>query len=170
MIMKKAIQILLFLVTISNYSQTSQADELVKIHSVSTLEMNAIVSPIEGSFAFNTDDKHMYQFDGTNWQKLLQAKERVKPLTANYTLIPADDGCALNFNSATDVTLTVPAGLPIGYNISIYQSGTGKVLITGSGTSIKNRLLRFKTAGLDAAVGLLCTNTNIFHVSGDLKR
>ena len=151
-------------------AQTPQSDELVKIHSVTTVEMNAIVNPEEGSFAFNTDDKHMYQFDGTTWQKLLQSKSRVKSLTSNYTLIEADDGCALNFNSSSDITLTVPTGLPIGYNVSVYQSGTGQVTVTGSGTTIKNRLLRFKTAGLDAAIGLLCTNTNIFHVSGDLKR
>ena len=168
--MRKLIFITAVFFSISMNAQTPQADELVKIHSVNGTEMNSIASPIEGSFAFNTDDKHMYQFDGTSWQKLLQAKERVKPLTASYTLIATDDGCALNFNSASDVTLTVPAGLPVGYNVSIYQSGTGRVMITGSGATIKNRLQRFKTAGIDAAVGLLSTSANTFHVSGDLKR
>lgn len=168
--MKKIIFIIALSLSLSINAQAPLTNELVKIHSVTTIEMNAIASPVEGSFAFNIDDKHMYQFDGTTWQKLLQAKERIKQLSTSYTLVPADDGCALNFNSATDVTLTVPAGLPVGYNISVYQSGTGKVLFVESGTTIKNRLLRFKTAGLDAAVGLLATGTNIFHVSGDLKR
>ncbi|MGB6269459.1 MAG: hypothetical protein WBF67_10670 [Olleya sp.] len=168
--MKKLIFIALIVLSMRVNAQAPQSDELVKIHSVTTIEMNAITSPIEGSFVFNTDDKHMYQFDGANWQKLLQSKEIIKPLTASYTLTAADYRCALTFNSSTDVTLTVPAGLPVGYNVSIYQIGSGKVTVIGSGTTIKNRLMRFKSAGLDAAVGLLCTSTNTFHVSGDVKR
>lgn len=168
--MKTAIFILSFLFSLFGYSQAPLADELVQIHNATEAEMNAISNPTEGSLIYNTTKKRAYQYTGTTWRKLIVEKEIVKQLNSNYTLTPADDGCALKFNSATNITLTVPSGLPIGYNISIYQAGNGKITVTESGTTIKNRLSRFTTAGLDAAVGLLCTSANTFHLSGDLKR
>ncbi|WP_431166411.1 hypothetical protein [Tenacibaculum halocynthiae] len=91
--------------------------------------------------------------------------------TASYTLTSVDNGKVFTFNSATDVTLNVPAGLPVGFNISIYQINTGKIEIAGAGgVTVLNRLSRFKTAGKDAGAGLLCTSTNNFHLTGDLKR
>jgi len=168
--MKKIILIVVILCSISLNAQVPLSDELVTIHSVTTLEMNAIVTPIEGSFAFNTDDKHIYQYDGNSWNKLLHKKNCIKPLTASYTLTLDDDECGLTINSTNDVVLTVPAGLPIGYHVSVYQIGTGQITITGNGSVIRNRLLRFKTAGQDAAAGILCTSANVFHISGDLKR
>ncbi|WP_435263339.1 hypothetical protein [Tenacibaculum sp. nBUS_03] len=91
--------------------------------------------------------------------------------TASYTLTSADNGKVFTFNTVTDVTLNVSAGLPIGFNISIYQVNTGKVEIIGvGGVTVLNRLSRFKTAGKDAGAGLICTSTNNFHLTGDLKR
>ena len=58
------VSILLLLVVALAKAQTPNGEELVKIHSVSATEMDAILNPIEGSFAFNTNDRHMYQFDG----------------------------------------------------------------------------------------------------------
>ncbi|WP_275316294.1 hypothetical protein [Tenacibaculum bernardetii] len=89
--------------------------------------------------------------------------------TTDYTLELTDNGKVFTFNSATDVTLTVPNGFPIGYNISIYQIGAGQVTIVG-GATILNRLSRFKTAGTNAGVGLIATAADIFHLTGDLKR
>lgn len=169
--MKKILFVTIFLLSFYINAQIPLADELVIIHSVTNLtDMNTIVNPTEGALAFNKDDKHTYQYSGTEWQRLVIEKEIIKPLSANYTLTTDDDRRALIFNSTTDITLTVPAGLNVGFNVSIYQAGDGKVIIAGNGTTIKNRLLRFKTAGLNAAVGLLCTSTNTFHASGDLKR
>ncbi|WP_026708167.1 hypothetical protein [Flavobacterium frigidarium] len=89
--------------------------------------------------------------------------------TTSYTLFAADNGKVFTFNSGTAMTLTVPTGLPVGFNISIYQTGLGEVTIIG-GATILNRLSRFKTAGKDAGVGLLITATNTAHLTGDLKK
>lgn len=106
---------------------------------------------------------------GTDWIDPNLAE--VVNKTTNYTLVLADNGKVFTFNSAADVTLTVPAGLPVGYNISIYQIGNGNVTITGAGgVTVLNRLSRFKTAGRDAGIGLIATATNVFHLTGDLKR
>lgn len=103
---------------------------------------------------------------GTNW--IDPNTVTVVNKTANYTLTIADNGKVFTFDSTIDITLTVPNGLPIGYNISIYQINTGEVTIQG-GATILNRLSRFKTAGKDAGAGLISTDTNIFHLTGDLK-
>jgi len=94
---------------------------------------------------------------------------RVIPKSSDYTLQSSDNGAVFTFNSTSEVTLTVPSGLPTGFNVSIYQISTGKVIISGvTGVSIKNRLSRFRTAGKDAGAGLVSTATDIYHLTGDL--
>jgi len=106
---------------------------------------------------------------GTDWIDPPLPMVLVK--TGDYTLSSSDNGSILTFNDTNLMTLTVPLGLAVGYNVSLYQIGIGQVTIVGSGgVSIKNRLSRFKTAGKDAGIGLVSTATNIFHLTGDLKK
>lgn len=168
--MKGILFISLFFYTFSSLVAQPAADELVQIHSVTATQMNAITSPLTGSLVFNADDMHFYGFDGTNWVRLHIIKP-IKAVTTNYTLTAADNGAAITVDSAIDVILTIPAGLPIGYNVSVYQTGNGQITIQGeSGVTISNRLSRFRTAGQNAGVGIFSTNTNVFHLTGDLKR
>lgn len=96
---------------------------------------------------------------------------RVIPKTASHTLSLGESGAVLTFNSTTPVTLTIPAGLPIGYNISVYQIGVGQVTIVGAaGVTVSNRLAIYRTAGQHAGVGIIATSTNNFHVTGDLTK
>lgn len=144
---------------------------LLGLRNATTQEMTTVSNPIEGSLIYNTTDSRTYQFNGTNWDKISISPTTVSAKTADYTLTINDNESILTFDSATDITLTIPGNLPIGFNISVYQIGTGKVLLYGaSGVTIKNRLSRFKTAGIDAGIGLISTATNIFHASGDLKK
>lgn len=96
---------------------------------------------------------------------------RVIPLSADYTISLGESSAVLTFNSSVPVTLTIPTGLPIGYNISVYQIGAGQVTITGAaGVTVRNRLAIYRTAGLDSGVGIVCTSTNNFHITGDLTK
>ncbi|CAM1372996.1 hypothetical protein [Tenacibaculum xiamenense] len=105
---------------------------------------------------------------GTQWRD--PATAEVVNRTSNYTLIADDNGKVFTFNSTSDITLTVPSGLPVGFNISIYQTNTGRVTISGAaGVTILNRLSRFRTAGQHAGAGLVSTSTNNFHLTGDLR-
>ena len=132
--------------------------------------MNAIVSPATGSLLYNTTEKWVYQYNGSAWVKLIATVLNVVEKTSDYTLTLADNGSVITFNSTSDVTLSIDSGLPIGFNVSIYQIGDGKVNFTGvSGVTLKNRLMRFKSAGKDAGIGLVSTATNVFHITGDLK-
>ncbi|TMM56138.1 hypothetical protein FEE95_16045 [Maribacter algarum] len=145
---------------------------LVNISSATSAEMLNITTETEGSLVFNTDDKRIYEFDGINWLRLeVEGNALVENKTANYQITAIDAGKVFVFDSATDVSLTIPSGLSVGYNISVYQIGDGQVTIRGgSGVTIENRLSRFKTAGKNAGVGLICTASDTFHLTGDLKK
>lgn len=162
--------VILFLTYTSVQAQID-ASLLVNIHNVSDAEMNAIINPLTGSLVYNTDLESVMQFNGATWDRLYEAGVQILPKTTDYTVIAQDNGKIFTFDSAVDVTITIPAGLPVGFNISIYQISDGRVTISGDGgVEIKNRLNRFRTAGKDAGVGLVCTATNIFHLTGDLKQ
>jgi len=160
--------LLLFSIGIS--AQAPTAGELIKVHSVTTVEMNAIASPETGSVVYNTEEKRIYQYDGSNWLEIVVVTPTIKALTSNYTLTALDNGKVFTINSSSPTTLTIPSGLPVGFNISLYQIGNGKMTISESGTTVKNRLQRFTTAGVDAGVGIVCTATNIFYITGDLRK
>ncbi|WP_062058023.1 hypothetical protein [Aquimarina longa] len=169
--MKNLLILVLFLYTTATIAQID-ANALLGLPEATTTNINSIPTATikEGVLIFDTVKKKVFQFNGTEWKELLESPS-VLPKIGNYTLIESDNRNILTFDSTTDITLTVPAGLPIGFNVSIYQIGNGKVTISGAGgVIIKNRLLRFKTAGLDAGVGIVSTDTNIFHITGDLKR
>lgn len=88
--------------------------------------------------------------------------------TSNYTLLPQDSGKFVNINSGSAVNLTVPAGLPTGFTVSVCQLGSGSVsFITGSGVVINNRQSHTKTAGQFAVASIVGTAANVYVLVGD---
>jgi len=58
-------------------------DELVVLHHVNTVDMNAISSPIEGSLIFNTDDSEVYERNSTAWNKISTDGSETKMIAGN---------------------------------------------------------------------------------------
>ncbi len=171
MIRKQNFTFIIFLCIFTLGKAQVDPNTLLSVSSLSTSDIVATTNASEGSLVFDSDKKKLYQFDGTNWKEVLTSPTTISPKTASYTLVETDNYSVITFNSTTDVTLTVPTGLSVGFNVSVYQVGSGSVTITGTGgVTLKNRLLRFKTAGLDAGAGIVCTSTDIFHITGDLKK
>ncbi|MFV0249279.1 MAG: hypothetical protein ACK5H1_10045 [Tenacibaculum sp.] len=107
--------------------------------------------------------------EGTKWEDKNLASVVIK--NSNYILAPTDSGKVFVFDSSTDIILTVPKELPVGFNISIYQINNGKVTIKNNdGVNVLNRLGRKKTAGKNAGAGLICIRSNTFYLTGDLKK
>lgn len=166
--MKKTILTIFFTLPFVAFATTT--DELVQIHAVTTTERAALSTPIvDGALVFDSTIKKLYVYANGEWKELVFTP-KVFEKTGDYTLVQSDNGAILTFNSTTAVTLTIPAGFPVGYNVSVYQVGTGKVTIAGSGTTVLNRLHRFRTAGKDAGVGVVATATDTYHLTGDLRR
>ena len=91
-------------------------------------------------------------------------------VTENYTLTSSDNGKVVLMNSASSLTLTIPANeLGTGFNCLIVQKGTGNIQIQhASGTDyIKNRSSEVYTAGQYAVVSIICIGGDLFIVSGD---
>ena len=60
--------------------------------------------------------------------------------TGNYTLSGSDNGKFIAMTSGSTSFLTIPSGLPTGFSARFIQSGSGAVVVTGSGgVIIKNR-------------------------------
>jgi hypothetical protein len=86
-----------------------------------------------------------------------------------YTLLASDNGKVLTFNNASAITLTVPASLPVGFNVSVVQKGAGQVTFVASGVTIINRQAFTKTAGQYAVASLMALSANFFVSGGDLQ-
>lgn len=147
------------------------ANSLFGLPTATTTQINLITGPInKGALVFDTSLNKVFQYNGTNWRQITDGLRTVTEKTASYTLALTDNYTVLTFNSTNNVILTVPSGLPETFNVSVYQTGTGKVEFEGDGgvtlISLKNR---FKTAGQDAGAAIIATATNSFHLTGDLK-
>ncbi len=79
-------------------------------------------------------------------------------------------GSVLDINVATDTTFTLNSGtaLPAAWNITIVQTGLGKITIVGAGTYSVVGRNGLKTAGQYAVIGIFQTTaTGVFVVTGD---
>ena len=172
--MRQTLIIIIFFTYAFAKAQTIDAALITNIKQNDVSEASEITNIsgtlLEGTLLYDTTRKGGYVYDGTDWRRIYFAP-RVDEKTASYTLLPSDDGNVLKFTGATDVTLTIPAGLDIAFNISVYQLGTGKVtIVAASGATVNNRLSRFVLAGQNAGAGVICTAVNTYHVTGDLKK
>lgn len=89
--------------------------------------------------------------------------------TASYNLAATDNGTVLSFNSASAVTLTIPTGLPDGFNCMVVQQGTGQITLAGSGLTPISRNSYTKTIGQYALATILHLGSNVVIISGELS-
>ena len=93
--------------------------------------------------------------------------------TANYTLVIGDEGKMIEFNSASNLTLTIPANssvaFPVGTQILIARLGTGKVQVLITTDTLysvsSNRFLASQYSGAT----LVKTTSTTWYLFGDLS-
>jgi hypothetical protein len=85
-----------------------------------------------------------------------------------YTLLSTDNGEIIVWNTSSAGTLTIPSGLPVGFNATLIQTGTAAIGITGSGTTLNSFENKLNTAGQHAAVSIISYSSNVFNVAGGL--
>ena len=86
--------------------------------------------------------------------------------TATYTLLPADNGKVIQSTSASAITITIPSGLPAGFNCTVVQMGAGQITFAGT---YFNRGNFNKTASQYAIVSILHLGSNNIIVSGEMS-
>ena len=90
----------------------------------------------------------------------------VTTISTAYNLTAADNGKIIQSTSTSAITVTIPTGLPTGFNCTFVQIGTGQ--ITFSGTYL-NRSGFTKTASQYALVSILNLGSNTIIVSGEMS-
>jgi hypothetical protein len=131
----------------------------------------AVGTPAQSLMVYDTDVDLYYYFSTSNnyWTPINVGS--VKNITASaYTLLDTDNGRILDFSNASDISVTVPDTLPIGFQVSISQTGLGNVVLVPSGAMVvNNRYSGTQTSGQWAKIGLEVRATNIAILSGDVK-
>jgi hypothetical protein len=89
--------------------------------------------------------------------------------TGSYTLQNGDSGVNVVVNTSVFSILTIPSGLSSSFNCKFYQSGSGRMIFTGSG-GIKMASLNnvFSSAGQGSMVNLSTGLIGEYILSGDL--
>lgn len=71
----------------------------------------------------------------------------VDTLTANRSVSNADNGETLYYTGASNITLTIPAGLVAGWWCRVVQGGAGKITFAGSGVTVSGKQGHLSTGG-----------------------
>jgi hypothetical protein len=86
-----------------------------------------------------------------------------------YTFTNNDCGKVLTFNNASAITVTIPTGLPLGFNCTVIQLGAGQVGFTNAaGVTLQSYGNQYKLIGQHASATLFEYSTNIVNLSGNL--
>ena len=88
---------------------------------------------------------------------------------STYSLVPADNGKIINISVASGIAVTVPSGLPIGFNCTLVQYGTGQITLATSGTILKNRSSYTKSAGQYSIMTIINMGSETYIVSGEMS-
>jgi len=86
-------------------------------------------------------------------------------ITTSRALTSDDIGKHFEVNSASDVTLTVPA--ITGFQAVFSQKGAGRIVFAASGVTIKNLYGHTKSLAQDATVSIYMSDTNIYRLKGE---
>ena len=83
-----------------------------------------------------------------------------------YTIDATDNGKVIQTTGASAITITIPAGLPTGFNCTVVQMGAGQ--ITFSGTYL-NRTGFTKSASQYSVMSILNLGSNNYIVTGEMS-
>jgi hypothetical protein len=83
-----------------------------------------------------------------------------------YTIDASDNGKVIQTTGASAITISIPAGLPTGFNCTVVQMGAGQ--ITFSGTYF-NRTGFTKSASQYSVMSILNLGTNNYIVTGEMS-
>lgn len=86
--------------------------------------------------------------------------------SGNYSITAADNGKVIQSTGASAITISIPNGLPTGFNCTVVQMGAGQVTFSGT---ILNRTGFTKTASQYSVVSILHLGSNSILVTGEMS-
>jgi hypothetical protein len=86
-----------------------------------------------------------------------------------YVLSDNDNGRIITLSASSAISLNVPSGLPVGFNVIAIQIGTGQVSVSaGNGVIINSDGAKTKIASQHSSASIVSYDTNIFNLAGNL--
>ena len=104
----------------------------------------------------------------------LPASKDIVTKTASFTLSTSENGKVINCNLGSRIDITIPTGLPAGFNCRVVQKGVGRVRFLTDGTTTLNSYYSSGSEpnaviGRYGVVDLVNTATDAYHLSGDYE-
>ena len=148
----------------------STAQSSIDISGFSTLtEMN-------NNIVFRTAGVERMRLDlsgnlsGSNTNTLSGFGTQINTISTSVSLAATDNAEVIQSNASSAITITIPAGLPTGFNCMVLQYGAGQITFSGaSGVTIINRNGYNKSIGQYALVTILHIGSNNVIISGELS-
>jgi len=107
---------------------------------------------------------------GSNTNTLSGFGANIATISAGYTLAATDNSEVIRSDAASAITVTIPSGLPSGFNCMVLQYGTGQITFSpAAGVTLINRNAYNKTIGQYALATVLHIGSNIVVISGELS-
>ena len=135
----------------------------------STADMNNnIVFRTSGTERLRIDSNGNLSGSATNTLSGFGAQ--INSISNSYQLAATDNSEVVQSNAASAITVTIPAGLPTGFNCMVLQYGAGQITFSpAAGVTIINRNSYNKTIGQYALATVLHIGSNIVIISGELS-
>jgi len=107
-----------------------------------------------------------YYWNGSIWIQISGGLIIDNSKSASFTLAAADNNKVFLITSASAVTITVPASLPVGFSCQVIQGGVGTLSFTGSGVTL-NSANGLTTRTTNSVIGLVLNSATSGFVFGD---
>ncbi|WP_395769027.1 hypothetical protein [Aquirufa sp.] len=107
-----------------------------------------------------------YYWNGSIWIQISGGLIIDNSKSASFTLAAADNNKVFLITSASAVTITVPASLPVGFSCQVIQGGAGTLSFAGSGVTL-NSANGLTTRTTNSVIGLVLNSTTSGFVFGD---
>ena len=128
---------------------------------------NTIVFRTAGTERLRIDSNG--NLSGSTTSTLAGFGAQINAINASYSLAATDNSEVVQSNATSATTVTIPAGLPTGFNCMVLQYGAGQITFSpAAGVTLINRNSYNKSIGQYALVTLLHIGSNVVIISGEL--
>jgi hypothetical protein len=107
-----------------------------------------------------------YYWNGTTWVQISAGLIIDNSKTAGFTLGAIDNNKVFLITSASNITVTVPNTLPVGFSCQFIQGSVGTITLAGSSVTL-NSSNGLTTRATNSVIGLVVNSTSTGFVFGD---
>jgi hypothetical protein len=107
-----------------------------------------------------------YYYNGSAWVQISAGLIIDNSKTAGFTLGSTDNNKVFLITSASNITVTVPNTLPVGFSCQFIQGGAGAITLNASGVTL-NSSNGLTTRTTNSVIGIIMNTTTTGFVMGD---